>query len=217
MAKLHPKTDNYSLEEKVSLRRMVIAEADLGPLSVLDLFAGEGNIWNEMRRKSKDSAAPPPANVVRYTPVDEKAKQPGQIKAKITGRLIAALARDGGLSRYNVIEIDCYGDPWEIWRAILDNITSKTVVFITRGKVTYAAGRMSISGVVRKLLGIPEEWNLPGKIELLDHGDDAALKALCPTAHVSKAWKKDLARVDYYGLIVEPGPGPFAEPKQQLT
>jgi hypothetical protein len=210
--KLRLKTDNHSLKDKCALRRLVIEEAKLEPLRVLDLFAGEGNIWNELRRQSKDPEAPPPLNVVAYTPVDAAAKQAGQIKFKITPRLIASLNGDPDvgtytgtdLSRYNVIDVDTYGDPFELWHELLFRIKQPTIVFLTRGRVTYGAGRMPISKHAKAVLGIPDSWNIPGKIELLNYGDRCQLLEPCPTAKICIGYELVFPRVTYYALLVRP-------------
>src|ERR1019366_2086972 len=103
------KTDNRSLADKQELRRRVIQEAQLEPLRVLDLFAGEGQVWNSLRKQ---------LNVQSYTPVDKDARQEGQIRIKITPRVIQAL----DLTRYNCIDVDTYGEPWTIWSEILPRI-----------------------------------------------------------------------------------------------
>ena len=210
--KLRLKTDNHSLEEKCILRRLLVEKAGFTSLHVLDLFAGEGNIWRELRRQSRDPEAPLPLPVERYTPVDAAAKQIGQLRFKITPRLIASLngdrivtAYDGdGLKRYNVVDVDTYGDPFEIWRELLFRIKQKTVVFLTRGRVTYGSGRMPISKLAKEVCGIPDNWNVPGKIELLDYTDRRQLLQPCSTAHITAGYITNNPRVDYYGLIVEP-------------
>lgn len=210
--KLRLKTDNHSLEEKCVLRRLLVEIAGFESLHVLDLFAGEGNIWRELRRQSRDPEAPPPLRVERYTPVDAAAKQAGQLRFKITPRLIASLNGDetvtayagNGLNRYNVVDVDTYGDPFEIWRELLFRIKQTTVVFLTRGRVTYGSGRMPISKLAKQVCGIPDSWNVPGKIELLDYTDRRQLLQYCPTAHITAGYITNNPRVDYYGLIVEP-------------
>jgi hypothetical protein len=169
--KLRLKTDNHSLKDKCLLRRLVIEHAQLGPLRVLDLFAGEGTIWNELRRQSRDPDAPPPLQVEAYTPVDSAVRQPGQLRFKITPRFVAALNGDAdvtdfsgtGLSRYNVVDCDCYGDPFGIWRELLFRIKQPTVICLTRGRVTYGSGKMPISNLAKRVMGIPENWNIPGR------------------------------------------------------
>lgn len=210
--KIRRKTDNHDLTAKLDLRRQVIAQAGIEPLHVLDLFAGLGNIWNSLRAEPRTVHSPKPLDVESYTPVDAVAKQPGQIRAKITPRLIAALNGDpdevsykgDGLTRFNVVDIDTYGDPWELWSAILHRIKTKTCVFATRGVVTYGSGKMPITNHAKKVMGIPKTWNVPGRIEILNISDRYCLLEQCPTARISAGWEIKLPRVHYYGLIVEP-------------
>lgn len=210
--KIRLKTDSHSLVDKCVLRRTVIKAAGFESLRVLDLFAGEGNIWNELRRQSRDPEAPSPLNIEKYVPIDMAARQAGILRFKITPRLIASLNGDTkpdeytgtDLSRYNVIDIDCYGDPWPLWEAVLFRIKKPTCVFLTRGKVTYGAGRMPISNHAKKVLGIPDDWNVPGKIELLDHADRCQLLEPCPTAKIDFGYEMMFPRVSYYGLHAIP-------------
>lgn len=210
--KLRIRTDNRSLTEKCDLRRLLIKESHLEPLQVLDLFAGEGHIWMELRRKPRSEDQPRPLEVTKYTPVDSEVRQAGQIRFKVTPRLVAALNGDEtetdfagtGLARYNCIDVDCYGEPWPIWQAILFRIKQPTVVFLTRGRVTYGAGRMPISKLAKQVMGIPEEWDVPGKVELMDYADRCQLLQECPTARIEDGYKISLRRVDYYGLLVKP-------------
>jgi len=169
----------------------VIKEAQLEPLRVLDLFAGEGHIWKGLRQQ---------LNVLSYTPVDKDDRQPGTIRVKITPRIIKAL----DISRYNAIDIDTYGDPWELWSELLPLIRYKTAVFLTRGKVTYGAGKMPISKAMKRAMGIPEHWDVPGKVDLMEYGDRCQLTQQCPTAKITSGYVIRLLRVDYYGMIVEP-------------
>lgn len=189
--KFRKKTDNRSLVDKQRLRTRLIKEAELEPLRVLDLFAGEGHIWSGLRKK---------LHVESYTPVDQEARQDGQIRVKITPRIIQAL----DLSRYNCIDVDTYGDPWLIWSEILPQIKNKTAIFLTRGKVTYGAGKMPISKQMKTAMGIPETWDVPGKVQLMEYGDKCQLLQPCPSAGITKAYVIRLLRVDYYALLVEP-------------
>jgi len=210
--KIRLKTDNHSIQGKCFLRKLLIREAGLEPCRVLDLFAGEGNIWRELRRKPRNPDGDPPLNVEAYTPVDSANRQAGQIRLKINRRLIAALNGDENstvyagedLKRYNVIDVDCYGDPWEVWQALLFRIKWPTAVFLTRGKVTYGSGRMPISELAKQVMGIPASWNVPGKIELLDYSDRCQLLQSCPTAAITSGYWTENPRVDYYALLVEP-------------
>lgn len=210
--KFKKKTDNQSLDTKCELRRRVVKETQMEPLRVLDLFAGEGNIWRELRKPQRKPEDPEPLEVDIYVPVDAVAKQEGMIKAKVNRRLVASLNGDDdiqsfkgtGLSRFNTIDIDCYGDPWEIWEAVLFRIKQPTVVFATRGVVTYGAGRMPIAEHAKRVMGIPRSWNVPGKAELLAKGDEYCLKQHCPTAKIERAYWIRNTRVTYYAMYVVP-------------
>ncbi len=219
---LQKKTDNRSLADKVYLRRFLIQEAQMEPLRVLDLFAGDGLVWSELRRQPRydpdlsPEDQPRALQVQTYTPVDAVAKQAGQLQIKITPRFIAALNGDAAvdeyagtdLSRFNVIDVDTYGDPWEIWHELLFRVKQRTVVFLTRGTASRGqhgpgSGKMPISKLAKRMMGIPESWDVPGKKELFDYGDKCLLTMQCPTAHISKGYVINLGRVDYYGLCVE--------------
>jgi ubiquinone/menaquinone biosynthesis C-methylase UbiE len=83
------KTDNYSLKQKVELRREVCAL--LGePLKVLDLFAGEGRVWWGMKEFCQ---------IESYTPVDQRPRMSGVIKMTVSARTV----RGFDLSEFNVI------------------------------------------------------------------------------------------------------------------
>ncbi len=220
---LQKKTDNHSLQDKVNLRRLLVKEAQMEPLRVLDLYAGDGLVWQELRRQPRydpdlsPEDQPRALQVQTYTPVDVVAKQPGQLNLKISPRLIAGLNGDADvnaysgtdLGRYNTVEVDCYGDPWEIWHELLFRIKQRTIVFITRGRVSYGqhgpgSGKMPISKLAKRVMGIPESWNVPGRKELLDYGDRCQLLQPCKTARIAFGYEIKFPRVSYYGVLVEP-------------
>ncbi len=95
------KTDNRSLALKVELRRRALARAGLASARVLDLFAGEGHVWREMRKH---------VNITSYAPCDREPRLPGCVKGEAE-RLVLAF----DLSRFDVIDIDTYGEPWACW------------------------------------------------------------------------------------------------------
>jgi hypothetical protein len=212
-----PKTDNTSLAEKCKIRRLLIREAKLEPCRVLDLFAGYGAIWGELRSPQKPEK---PIEVTAYTPVDQEKRQDGQIQAKITPALIGSLngdesakSYDGtGLLRFNCIDIDTYGEPWEIWDAVLFRIKQRTAVFLTRGRAAqpgkFADGsRREISKHAKRAMGIPEDWNVPCRGELMDFADRCQLLVTCPTAKIKKGYELRHGQVDYYAVLVEPVSG----------
>jgi hypothetical protein len=181
------KTDNRALDWKVTLRRKVLDEADLGELRVLDLCAGEGQIWREMRRHVK---------VGIYLPVDREIRQPGMIRGDVLDtRFLAGLETE----RYNVIDVDTYGEPWVPWDHVTTHLTAKTAVFLTHGIVS-GMGGANTSRFVMEKLGIPLDWSIPQKRELSVF---AAKHMLTGTAaHIERGWSVDVPpNVTYYGLI----------------
>lgn len=138
------KTDNKSLNDKLAIRRMICGQVK-GPLRVLDLFCGTGRIWSSMRRHFP---------IETYTPVDKDCRQPGTLRMNITPRTVRAF----NPAEFNVIDIDTYGEPWEIWSALATNgIAPGTAVFFTFGHA--CAGR--ISYWLRAASGIPTDWPIP--------------------------------------------------------
>src|SRR5437762_960995 len=97
------KTDNRSLELKLKIRRWTLGLAKLEGLRILDLCAGEGRIWKAMRQH---------AEVLAYTPCDRAPRAPGTIRGDATDpRFLAAF----DYSKFNVIDVDTYGEPWDTW------------------------------------------------------------------------------------------------------
>src|SRR5580658_2138961 len=150
------KTDNASLKEKVDLRVDLCSRIN-GPLRVLDLFAGEGRVWSGVKSVLEVST---------YTPVDEAPRQPGTIKFVINSRTVKAF----DVSRFNVIDIDTYGEPWEVFGAIAENIKPGSAIFLTYGHS--GIGRASLTKYLRAACGIPLDWELPSdKEERKGYGD----------------------------------------------
>jgi len=139
------KTDNRNLRQKVDLRAAICAQLT-EPLRVLDLFSGEGRLWSAMRERFA---------IASYTPVDEKPRQPGCIRMKVDARTVRAFK----VQNFNCIDIDSYGEPWEVFAAILPNIKTQTAVFLTYGHV--GMGSVSISKFLREACGIPPAWEVP--------------------------------------------------------
>ena len=185
------KTDNYSLRQKIELRRQVCAL--LGqPLRVLDLFAGEGRVWWGMKEFSE---------IESYTPVDQKPRMSGVIKMTVSARTVQGF----NLSRFNVIDVDCYGEPWEVWGELAKMITGKTAVFLTHGHVSRQS--TMISKFLRTAAGISLDWDIPKDASLARRlGRDFLLSSLQPF-QVTKALYIEHARVTYYGLLLAPKNG----------
>lgn len=191
--------DRTSLSSKVQLRRHVLGVAKFDSLSVLDLCAEDGTTWKEMRKH---------VEVRTYTPVAKKGKQPGTLKEVVNARLIEALY----LSKYNIVDIDTFGDPWELWWTVFNQIITRTAVFVTAG----SAGLRGVSRLAMERMGIPEEWSqgrkeeckLPNVPGLADIVEQYFVVPFSRTCQIERAFKAELVKpgssVSYYGLLCKP-------------
>jgi hypothetical protein len=183
------KTDNASLALKLELRRWVITRAGLTTLRILDLCAGEGHIWRNMRQEYE---------VASYTPCDRKPRMAGVIKGEA-----AILAGTFDLARFNVIDVDTYGEPWECWLKISSRIRQTTAVFLTHGVVA-GRGGSTTSAVALRACGIPDGWSVPRKPELARFAASYCLARGCESLKINHSGRVDLPNVTYWGLVVSP-------------
>lgn len=186
------KRDHRHLSWKLDIRRWALAAASLGELRVLDLCAGEGQVWKQLRTEYR---------VASYTPCDIKPRMPGTMTMDISqARYLDVF----DLSRVNVIDIDVYGrQAWQAWLHLAPKIRQKTAVFLTNG-LTSATGRASLSAPMRSLLGIPDDWNIPASPKLTEYAASACLRKTCDYCQVLKAGKIYSHYVSYYAMVVEP-------------
>src|SRR6516164_5028271 len=91
-------TDNSYLRDKVDLR---IEHLPPGPVSVLDCYSGKGLIWAAVKRISGRS--------ITVLPIDKRAEK---LDFHLHGDNIHYLSTLN-LSRFNVIDLDAYGVPFE--------------------------------------------------------------------------------------------------------
>jgi hypothetical protein len=120
-------TDNSSVEKKVALRKA--ATDGIGPLRVLDLFAGENKIWNCIETE-------------RYYGI-EKEHGKGKNLHVDNRRVIAAL----DLSGFNVIDCDAYGIPYEQVEMLFENPTLKSGTVIIFTCITGVLNRLCVRTV----------------------------------------------------------------------
>jgi hypothetical protein len=186
------KLDNASLVDKLAIREHVIKSAGLKTLRVLDLCAGEGRIWREMGKRYQ---------LDHYTPVDREPRLAGTIRAEITEDLVAALE----VQRYNVVDVDTYGEPFEIASWVTPRVRGKVALFLTCGTVrNKTPGGASLSGYLRRAIGIPSGWKIPKSNVLREYAYGHGLYASCRQVNILSAHRIRLSDVTYYGLVVEP-------------
>jgi hypothetical protein len=155
------------------------------PLRVLDLYAGEGWMWKKLRQSLKIAA---------YTPVDIRPRQAGTIRMNVTGRSVLGFNPD----RFNVIDIDTYGDPWEVWEGLRRRITRRSAVFITNGIMGRGEGSLSL--FLRAQAGIPHAWPLPVNEGLIRYLGRCYFVRSLAGLKVERALYMEHPHVDYYGM-----------------
>jgi len=114
MAKETIKTDNSYLADKVGLRVNHLPKKKA--ITVLDCFAGSGRIWRAVQRRTKKD--------IRVLAMDKKAigfQLPGDNLARLKGM---------DLTKFDVIDLDAYGVPYEQLKIILER-GYKGTVFVT--------------------------------------------------------------------------------------
>lgn len=109
------KTDNSYLADKVGLRAGNLPAGKI--ITVLDCFAGSGRIWRAVKRRH-------PGKDIRVLAMDKK-----NIGFHLPGDNLAWL-KSMDLSRFNVIDLDAYGVPYEQLKIILGRGYTGTV-FVT--------------------------------------------------------------------------------------
>lgn len=137
------KVDNRSLTSKVTIRKWLIDQLGLTDVRVLDLCTGTGAVWSEMEKH---------CSISRWTKIDKNVRAPGTLKMDAT-----LAAKSLPLTEYNIIDIDPYGDPWDIYLAVLPRITQRIGVVVTNGHVRENFATHATLG----RLGIPSSWDTP--------------------------------------------------------
>lgn len=189
------RTDNRDLRLKLAIRRWTIAAAGLGPdLRVLDLCAGEGHIWQVLRKEYRLSS---------YTPCDRNPRMPGTIKGDAE-RLVESF----DLSLFDVIDVDTWGSPWEIWLRLSGRVRQRTAILLTHGTRGVAGSGPAMSLIELDALGIPRSWPIPKKVALNRIAAGALLAKGVRALNVLRIAKAETqqggSHMCHYGLAVEP-------------
>ena len=136
--------DNTSLPIKLELRRrLLLPFSQKHPLRVMDLCAGNQQIWRRLRSEFK---------VAQYVAFDQK-RVPGAAVRVDSARWI----RDVGLSG-NVIDVDTYGEPWAQYLTVLAAHwpDQEVLIFLTLGMGKGALGRISRKAL--EVAGLKGSW-----------------------------------------------------------
>lgn len=191
------KSDHRDLGAKLEIRRQVLRDL-AEPLRVLDLYSGEGILWKKLSSEFQ---------VAAYTPVDIEPRVPACIRMNVDARSVRAF----DLARFNVLDLDCYGDPWEVWDSLAQRITARTAVFITYG-IQGKGSNWPMSNFLKTASGIPAEWTIPTSEKLLHFLGERFIvnslqrfkteKALYLQKHASGFASTHHTPVDYYGFLI---------------
>jgi hypothetical protein len=136
------KTDNSHFEAKVQLRIDHLPPE--GAIRVLDCFGGKGRIWREIRRQFPDKK-------IEVTRVEIKKGLPGIYLCGDNRKYLATL----DLDRYNVIDLDAYGVPFDQLEILFRRPQRKArVVFVTICQQTWRSVPMKMLSAVGYPLGM---------------------------------------------------------------
>ncbi len=138
--------DNRHLDEKLAIRRYFLDKypAPDGTFRVIDCCAGERQeIWSRLREQYQ----------TRYLGLDKK-KVGGPILKMDAVRWLAQTEWEA-----DVIDIDTYGEPWDIYETALENFVGGDVtIFLTCCTVPVNSAVGKMSGAVKRRIGLPEDW-----------------------------------------------------------
>ena len=111
-------TDNSYFDVKVKLR---VDNLPRGKCQVLDCFAGDGNIWEEIKHKN-------PQRHIEVLRIDAKKSKAGVYLKGDNRKFLPTL----DLNQFNVIDLDAYGVPYHQLKLLFSTqLTKPIVVFVT--------------------------------------------------------------------------------------
>ena len=115
MSKGQIKTDNSFLQDKIELRLNHLPDKE--KIYILDCYAGDGIIWNKIKNHSNKQ--------IKILGIDRENKKGVYLKGDNRKFL-----KTMDLKKFDVIDMDSYGVPYEQLRIIFDR-GFKGVVFVT--------------------------------------------------------------------------------------
>lgn len=173
------KTDNSYLADKVGLR---VKHLPKGSITVLDCFAGSGRIWRAVRRRTDRE--------IRILAMDKK-----NLGLLMPGDNLAWLS-SMDLSRFNVVDLDAYGVPYDQLKILFERGYTGTVF------VTFI---QSIWGQMPKGLmidvGFTEEMIQKAPSLCNARGWEYLLEWLAARG-VEKIWHRHHSRKHYFGFTL---------------
>ena len=173
------------LELKLDLRRQVLKAAGFRRLRVLDLYAGDGEVWKALQQEF---------DVARYLPCDASAT--AGVAPSPPPLFVEAMTRE----RFNVIDADVEGEPWEIWQGIARRLRQPAAIFLT-----YQFPKDDqISPRARKIMGIPVSWRIPPARELEQFIAKFYLVPTVGDCRLVQIWKTSARKAIFYGFLAEP-------------
>lgn len=162
------RTDNSYLEDKVMLRlNHLPAKKDL---LILDVFGGEGKVWNEVKKRTN--------KIITIMRIDARPELPGIYIHGDNRKVLPSL----DLTRYDVIDLDAYGIPFEQLKIVLSSARPGTIVFVTyiqSGMGGLSHGMLRELGYSRKMVSkCPTLFSRHGIEKLYRYLGNAGIKTL---------------------------------------
>ena len=117
-------TDNSNFFIKVRLRNDNLPRKDI--INVLDVFSGEGKIWDKIKKLN-------PLKTIIITRIDKRKNLPGIYLIGDNVKFLKTM----DLSKYDVIDFDAYGFPEKQINSCSQKIPVGTVIFLTINQIVY--------------------------------------------------------------------------------
>lgn len=111
------KTNNSNLKEKIILRLKNLPNKE--KIYVLDLFHGDGTIWESIKRITKK-------NIIVHG-IDIKIYEDSFALIGDNLKTLESL----NLNKYDIIDVDAYGEPVDLLKIIFSKLENPTQLFIT--------------------------------------------------------------------------------------